>query len=320
MPESLPSIQLGGRAPAVDPGLLAQLAREPGPAAMAMLVQAALANRRLAISSDIPCEQLVAGLFNLLPVECRVEFSFTTGLNTRQADRCAIWRCPADAAAARAAARQGFTVLQLDPTAGSDVTWDGWAGWIASNLTSGKLSALAAELEKPRPGLTTAGLDELAASIQADASADSAGPYRNDPPPRTSTGANASGPPKPDHGLTRRMRHRPACSWTLRPNAGPSWTCWRQSWPNSRLHVLEMLERVDDLVFAAISGDAQALAELEVAWPLAASELEPELVEQSREQYLRRALAICADFAEGEVRRPERALAAIDVLSVLFEE
>ena len=80
VPESLPAIQLAGRAPAVDPGLLAQLARDPGPAAMAMLVQAALANERLAISSDIPCEQLVAGLFNVLPVECRVEFSFTTGL------------------------------------------------------------------------------------------------------------------------------------------------------------------------------------------------------------------------------------------------
>ena len=84
--------------------------------------------------------------------------------------------------------------------------------------------------------------------------------------------------------------------------------------------VLEMLERVDDLVFAAISGDPRALAELEVVWPLTASELDEELVEQSREQYLRCALAICGDLSEGEVRRPEQALAAIDVLSVLFEE
>ena len=81
-----------------------------------------------------------------------------------------------------------------------------------------------------------------------------------------------------------------------------------------------MLERIDDLVFAAISGDASALAELEVLWPLTAAELESDLVEQTREQYLRCALSICGDFAEGEVRRPERALAAVDVLCVLFEE
>ena len=56
--------------------------------------------------------------------------------------------------------------------------------------------------------------------------------------------------------------------------------------------VLELLERIDDLVFAAIAGDGGALAELEVLWPVAAEELDDELVEQSREQYLRCALSI----------------------------
>ena len=62
--------------------------------------------------------------------------------------------------------------------------------------------------------------------------------------------------------------------------------------------VLELLERIDDLVFDAISGDHQALAELEVLWPLATTQLDETLVEQSREQYLRCALSICSDFSE----------------------
>ena len=58
----------------------------------------------------------------------------------------------------------------------------------------------------------------------------------------------------------------------------------------------------------------------EVLWPLTISELEPDLAEQSREQYLRCVLAICNDPAEGGASRPEKALAAVDVLCVLFEE
>jgi hypothetical protein len=84
--------------------------------------------------------------------------------------------------------------------------------------------------------------------------------------------------------------------------------------------VLELLERIDDLVFAAISGDESAMTELEVLWPTVVADLDQDLVEQSREQYLRCALSICSECVEGGVQRPERAAAAIDVLCVLFEE
>ena len=81
-----------------------------------------------------------------------------------------------------------------------------------------------------------------------------------------------------------------------------------------------MLERIDDLVFTAIDGDDRSLGELQVLWPMVAAELNEDLVEQSREQYLRCALSIWTECVEGEVRRPERAVAAIDVLCVLFED
>ena len=84
--------------------------------------------------------------------------------------------------------------------------------------------------------------------------------------------------------------------------------------------VLEVLERIDDLVFAAISGDQAALAELQVLWPCATSELPADVVEQSREQYLRCALSIWTQAGEVHDKQPERAISAIDVLCVLFDE
>ena len=83
--------------------------------------------------------------------------------------------------------------------------------------------------------------------------------------------------------------------------------------------ILELLERIDDLVFSAISGDDRAMVELQVLWPAVSDELDEYLVDQTREQYLRCVLAICSDCVDQDVRKPERAVAAIDVLSVLFE-
>ena len=73
------------------------------------------------------------------------------------------------------------------------------------------------------------------------------------------------------------------------------------------------------MVFAAISGDAHALGELEVLWPTVAADLDDQLVEQSREQYLRCALSIWGECVASDGKRPERAVSAIDVLCVLFE-
>lgn len=84
--------------------------------------------------------------------------------------------------------------------------------------------------------------------------------------------------------------------------------------------VLEFIEQIDDLVFEAIDGSPQALANLQLLWPLAWDRLDRELVEQSREQYLRCALSIWNECIERRDRRPERAVAAIDVLCVLFDD
>ena len=96
--------------------------------------------------------------------------------------------------------------------------------------------------------------------------------------------------------------------------------------PSQSLHpdspqVLEKLEALDDAVYEAIDGREAALERLQTLWPATLAELGPQLVAESREQYLRYALSLwetCVD-AQG-LHDPRRSLQALDVLCVLFDE
>jgi hypothetical protein len=320
VPETLEPLQLGGRAPVVDLGLMAQLARDPGPAAMATLVQSALACDHVAIFSHTACEHLIAGLFNALPVECRTAFSFSTGLVHSPSRPVRLSALPADESGWRAVARQGITLLQLDGCDATEVHWKGWAAWIANILAAGKLSVLAAELEHARPGLTCAGLDDLSEEIQTQSQPAAAKASPATTPTRPTTKPKAPCSETRQRADQAHPAHQTSAIAAHYPSRAEELDALAANLAKQPMEILELLERIDDLVFGAIAGDARALAELEVLWPLTVSELEPAIAEQSREQYLRCALSICADLDESEGRRPERAVAALDVLRVLFEE
>jgi hypothetical protein len=84
---------------------------------------------------------------------------------------------------------------------------------------------------------------------------------------------------------------------------------------------MEHLERLDDTVFEAIAGKPGALDELRKLWPDVLARLGPELIEESREQYLRHALRVWRDCLEGDqIRNPSLAVAAMDVVCLLFDE
>jgi hypothetical protein len=84
---------------------------------------------------------------------------------------------------------------------------------------------------------------------------------------------------------------------------------------------MEHLERLDDTVFEAIAGKPGALDELRTLWPEVLAHLGPELIEESREQYLRHALRVWRECLEGDqIRNPSLAVAAMDVVCLLFDE
>jgi hypothetical protein len=96
--------------------------------------------------------------------------------------------------------------------------------------------------------------------------------------------------------------------------------------PSKQLHpdgpeVLERLEALDDAVYGAMDGPEAALERLKTLWPATLATLGETLVADSREQYLRYALWIWENGTDAHgVHDPLRAIRALDVLCVLFEE
>lgn len=326
IPDALEPLRLGGRSAAVDLDLVAQLARDPGPATLATLIQAALASDRLAVASPTPGEQLIAGLISVLPVECRTEFSFSTGLKCTPSRPVRIVFLPNDPASWRATARSGVTLLDLHQSEVADeVCWAGWAGCVARILSAGRPSLLANELELVRPWLSSENLtvlvEQIAVKLPAAApSALAAGDSRSAALDGSETLAPGASRPVTQRADQAHVNQQEAVATASRPASAGAADKLAEALAAQPLEVLELLERIDDLVFTAIAGDSRALAELEVLWPTVVAELDADLIEQSREQYLRCALSICNQCVEGEVQRPDRAVAAIDVLCVLFED
>jgi hypothetical protein len=184
---------------------------------------------------------------------------------------------------------------------------------------------LAAELERPRAGLSCANLSALAKAMHS---------LVEPTAPDGTAAQNVEAPPRPDSDIDpaataagevhqradaahARAQGAAAATSTTRHRAVDNLIATLAAQPPE---VLELLERIDDLVFTAIGGDQRSLAELEVLWPTVVADLDHDLVEQSREQYLRCALSIWSECVDGQIKRPERAVSAIDVLCVLFEE
>ena len=82
-------------------------------------------------------------------------------------------------------------------------------------------------------------------------------------------------------------------------------------------YVRALLEDLDDVIFSAVSGDAGALEQAQALWPKVVRAIGWELVEESREQYLRFAIDVTQRFEHSKARRPEHAIAALEIISLL---
>lgn len=80
VPSQLVPFQLAGRAAPVDEGLIGQLVEQCGPSGVGRLLDAVLGEKPVILIGVQKPDATVAGLLNLLPLSCRGELSFTTGL------------------------------------------------------------------------------------------------------------------------------------------------------------------------------------------------------------------------------------------------
>jgi hypothetical protein len=85
----------------------------------------------------------------------------------------------------------------------------------------------------------------------------------------------------------------------------------------TRPEVLARLEWLDDLMFAAIDGDPVALETAADAWRKIVDELGAPTLEESRQQYLRRAQSVWNSLRNVPNHPPHKVFAAIEMISLL---
>jgi hypothetical protein len=292
---------------------------------MAALVQAALDAACLAVSGEPSAAELIAGLFSCLPPQCRAEFSFSTGLKFTSRRPFRVVALSGDRAEHRWIARQhNVVVLDLcqDLPAGAAPV-DGWARLIGRVLAAGRTSFLAAELAKPRSDLTANDLDALGLQLLEELDSSrfreketvEQRPASPGPGEEQTVKAGTISP-----GLAHAAHHQfaksSAAAATRLAAAAPSHAIA----PDSPA-VLARLEHLDDVVYEALSGDQSAAESLQTLWPAVLADLGEHLVAESREQYLRYALTIWEECVDASgMRDPTRAVQALDVLCVLFDQ
>jgi hypothetical protein len=300
----LEPLDLPGRAPAVDQASLEVLAREVGPWGVGRLVEAAQESACLAVGGPLPAEQLISGLLECLPPQCRPAICFSTGLKYASRRPFRVLPLPSDPAAREWLAHQGaVTILDLagqQPRRGGLA--DHWARLIERVLASAQVPLLAAELAQPRPDLTPADLPAMGLQLLESLEA--------------TTLQKAEDPCRRSHAAHRRFGKSRSGNAAAGTAALPS----AELDPDSP-RVLEKLEALDDAVFDAMGGSAEAIQRLGALWPAVRTELGDQIVCESREHYLRYALSIWQECLDGgTVCDPTRAMHALDVLCVLFDE
>jgi hypothetical protein len=81
--------------------------------------------------------------------------------------------------------------------------------------------------------------------------------------------------------------------------------------------VHELLEHLDDAMFAAIDGDEAAGKRARELWQCAKTSLRDELLEESREHYLSFASEVLRRTGANGVREAERSLAVSEIIAML---
>jgi len=306
---------LSGGAAAVDQPLLERLAVDPDPENMAAMVQEACNSVCLVVMGTPSPARLIAGLFSCFPVECRLEFSFSTGLkfSPRRPFRIV---CLSDDPAEElwAAGHSNVTILKLRKgETPRSASFDGWAQLIERSLATGHISLLAAQISEQHGHLALDDLPALGLQWLEETDAEEL---------RGDQGSKKTRAVHPSSAQRAHAAHRQFTkSAEVTPAATVSAASCSVDLDSHQPEVLEKLERLDDLVYEAISGKSGALGQLQAAWPEIFGDLGADLLAESREQYLRYALSVweqCAD-ANG-TRDPLCAIHALDVICLLFSD
>ena len=103
------------------------------------------------------------------------------------------------------------------------------------------------------------------------------------------------------------------------PRSGPACAQSHRRDPEAP-EVRELLESLDDAMLAALAGNNGALQRARELWTHAIATLGWELIDESREQYLRYAADVSRRGDASEIRNAAAAVAAIEVIELLTRD
>jgi GTPase-associated protein 1, N-terminal domain type 2 len=350
VPTQLVPFQLAGRAAPVDEGLIGQLIEQCGASGIGRLIDAVLGPKPVVLIGVRKPEATVAGLLNLLPLSTRGELSFSTGLKFSQRRPFHLLIASEQSADLRRLFRQQLVeVVDVSPPVkkSSVAEFGGWGGYVVDCITSDAFSQLFEQLRDRQEGLHMANLRDLGDHLRRELPTSAADVRsRSDLRKRESTSAHTSDALHLTNGasaadddflamlLSPDPRHDNPTLEKLEANGAHSNGEMRQLHMERLKHrqalsilmeidspeTIERLEKLDDVVYDAMAGDTRALEEMARLWPQLVAELGAQKLEESREQYLRYSLSIWESCLEDGLREPERAIASLHVLSILFGE
>jgi len=318
VPPSLPQIALPGRAPAVDTRLLRAMSREYPARQIALWVQTALEATRigLRVEGEPQRRRWCATLFSLLPVELRPALTFTTGLRISQRRPYQIVGLPGDTREIRRFQRAADATV-FDPSQLSDAPLrHPWAQLVEQVISTGRIGRLADLLSEPRPGLSQEDLPNLAGVLHVQSTGRAH--ERRSGSPADDARATSNGAAPITKGAPTGVAHHGTGPGGARPR-----TMGRNGHgklDSAQQQTVQQLDLLDDLVGAALEGAPDARAALEMLWPQAKAQLPADVIEESRERYLRYALSFWRGNGQrAPVSAPGRSESALILLSILFE-
>lgn len=323
LPPQVPAFDLLGRAAPVDEAALNQLAHDPGPLSMAAAVEAALRNATLGIAAGKLLGRLIAGLFQCLPVECRPEFSFATGLKFTPCRPFRLNGIPMQPLEIRRLRKQfGLGVLEIVGNAPSpSPTSEGWGGLVAWVLRTGRVAPFARQLARPRPGLTAADLDALASEVRTALNAGDASPRGDKERGGTPTRAADARDGRLPRADGAHRRAEPAAQATIAA-ATPGATGDPADALGDRFPTMQAaLQGLEDSIFEVLAGKTAELPRLRQQWRDSLTAVGPRAAGELRERFLRLAVELWRQLGRDDPERQHhRAPQALDVICLIVEE
>jgi hypothetical protein len=311
---------------------LAQLVRHPGPVWLGLLLDCALSAPSLGIVAGDRGACLVAALVQCLPRECRVEFSFTTGLRFSPRRPFRVICLPNHSAENQRLARLAqLTLFEMKGHPSESASLGGWASFVTAAIASGNTEYLAAELARPRNGLTLTGLDRLGDQLAQGLRALQSAPRGTSAVKERLVAAGtavaqegsdlwqrADGAHRPCGTLLRDVNHLAERGATLPADLDIEEEPARaigQACPAA----LDNLQLLEDAIFEAMAGKTGVLDRLSPLWLTVLFQVGPAREEATREHYLRFALAVWRQLNQADVHQdPSRGAQAMQVICLLF--